>query len=672
MSWPYSMTFQKSGSYQISDELGYYTPDDGYKMVSAATAYVGSAITSLVTNITTSIYGEHNIGVTVDFDIEQNHSIYNYYDKLYLDVTFIDNYGIVTNETYECDFYITPYWFYQESSAITTDSDWTPWGLTVNSSFEPNLYAYSLSKSSGASWITLRSYSDFSKSKVTGDWITNLLVIFDDNETASARTATITATYDDGSNSGTFTWNVTQLASGSQPAEGGSIVLVEPSINVSANQHTGLTFDFNVTNIVTSSLTITTPETWIHTITTPTQVSGSTYRATYEVSYQMSYEPRSGSIYVRGIDTTGDYVQVYFSVSQDAAIRTSDFYPIWKEIKYEEHPVYENYIDYSLVCSDGASYKLRSYTNNSSNSIVVNDIAADHVYDSLVLRQNDAGHGVFVRSDTAVKNFKLYKYTQDGLSLCTDYTIANDWSYIDYPIQENVVYLSDPISHVLDSRQLFLFTFYNRFADNPVIVKLNSITETSITSNGHYTFVQNFDVAEWPGDFEPQSFNNDFLHYYYGSVHEGGNMILNFNDVFRFNIINSCKRYCLYYMNARGGWDTLLVDGKIMRTDNYTNNTYEQNFSSADKSNWGVVNFSKDVKATWQLCTGYLLDSQAEKMYNILGSTKAYLHDLTTGELWSVVVNNKKCEYKTYTNQGRKAFIYTIEVEASQKMKRGN
>lgn len=670
MAWPYSETYNTSGPQEITEECGYYTSASDYEEVVSAYAYVDNSLSNYIKNISTIVYGTHNTWVSLTFNVQENHSDLNINGKLYMDVIVRTHDGYERTDTYECDIYITPYFFYQEASGGTVGYEWTPWEFRIRSSFEPNIYAYSLSVNSGAtSWM--RFGDAVTKSSYLGEWLSRVIIYVEENSGNTARSTVVTAEYNDGTYSGEFNWYFTQLENGEEPIEDGEINIITSPVTVNAYPHSGLTCEFELVDMIATSITITTSYNWIHPTPNPTHVSGNVYSAVYEVSQHQLYSPREGTLWIAGTDVNGSPVNVQYYITQLAAVRTESFWPVWKQLKYSMHPITEEYIDYTLDVSDGSSYKLRSYTNDYVSSIEINDIAADHVYDSLSLNQTDTGHGNFVKSDTAIKKFSLYKDLENVHTLCGEYMVTNDWSYIDYPLSENEVYLSDPISYVLDSRQLFLFTLYGRFADSSAKVWFNDTLDNSAITFGHYTFVQNLDKAQWPGDFEPQSFNNDFLHYFYGSVHNDTNMILNFNNIYRFNVINSCKQYCLYYLNARGGWDTLLVDGKAIRSDKYTNSTYSKNYSNLNKANWGVVNYRKDVNPTWQLSTGYLLDSQAEKMYNILGSTKAYLHDLNSDEIYSVIINNKNCDYKTFNNQGRKMFVYTIEVEASQKQQRG-
>lgn len=341
--------------------------------------------------------------------------------------------------------------------------------------------------------------------------------------------------------------------------------------------------------------------------------------------------------------------------------------PIWKTCRYTADNISAPYVDYRVSLGATPIYNGRSYASNSSITIELNEIFADYISTDIDINEADYQ---FSQSDTASREFQLSILENDAYEIKHIYQVYNDWSYEERPFETtDLVYLSDPISFLLDKRQKFLFTTLS-YTPKDIKVYFNSMLDESGTTSLHTTFIQDLENATYPGDFEPSSFNEDYYLWQYGSANLTRPMVLNFNNVYRFNIETTCKDYCLYYVNAYGGWDSLLVTGKSMKTDNYTNSEYRQNFDNSLKSNWGKINFKKSIKRTWKLNTGFLLDTQGAKMFHLLGSTKVYLHDLNTGEIYSVVVNNKNCDYKTYINQGHKGYNYSIEVEDSQEKQR--
>lgn len=61
-----------------------------------------------------------------------------------------------------------------------------------------------------------------------------------------------------------------------------------------------------------------------------------------------------------------------------------------------------------------------------------------------------------------------------------------------------------------------------------------------------------------------------------------------------------------------------------------------------------------------------MTDAQSSMMHNLLDSNKVYLHNLETGEVFPVTIATNKYEVKTYFNQKRKLYTYTIEFTKSQ------
>ena len=82
------------------------------------------------------------------------------------------------------------------------------------------------------------------------------------------------------------------------------------------------------------------------------------------------------------------------------------------------------------------------------------------------------------------------------------------------------------------------------------------------------------------------------------------------------------------------------------------------------------VNYMNEIKPAWELNTHYLVDSQSSKMHELVESTCVYLYDAEEQTYTPVVMTDKKLEYKTFYNQGRKFYTYTINVEESQSKER--
>ena len=84
-----------------------------------------------------------------------------------------------------------------------------------------------------------------------------------------------------------------------------------------------------------------------------------------------------------------------------------------------------------------------------------------------------------------------------------------------------------------------------------------------------------------------------------------------------YDVVKPCARYALYYVNAYGGWDSLLTAGNDKRVDNYTRSTYKKVYSPSDLSDRGTVNYCNDIHRTISLVTDWLTDAQSARMHHL-------------------------------------------------------
>lgn len=145
-----------------------------------------------------------------------------------------------------------------------------------------------------------------------------------------------------------------------------------------------------------------------------------------------------------------------------------------------------------------------------------------------------------------------------------------------------------------------------------------------------------------------------------------------------FKIKNTCNKYCLYFLNSFGGWESFLFKDSSIKKDNITNHNYKQkNVNITNKlldydyinplfMSGGNTIYNKEYKETWDLQTGWINEEDSKRVNSIMLSNMAYLHDLEEGTIIPVIVTNKTNEYKTYKNQNKKLLRYTISVEGTQ------
>lgn len=122
---------------------------------------------------------------------------------------------------------------------------------------------------------------------------------------------------------------------------------------------------------------------------------------------------------------------------------------------------------------------------------------------------------------------------------------------------------------------------------------------------------------------------------------------------------DSCHPYALYYVNAYGGWDTLLLEGKCRRTDKYARAVFQPDYDNSSDV-VGRVNYRTDIKRTWEVWTGWLTDDEASRMHHLFGTCMAEICELSTQKAYPVMVTNSDCPFKR-NKDGKVAFGITLE-----------
>lgn len=332
--------------------------------------------------------------------------------------------------------------------------------------------------------------------------------------------------------------------------------------------------------------------------------------------------------------------------------------PIWKDYYVtipadSESPDFIYYNIRTSLWSDeyyGRCYKLGG-GSNASYKIKLSEVWARMLTNHAKI--NFDSQYISETQDGFIKNFYLYisydgrSYTQYGENVY----VMNDWSYKEWGgnYEHNI---SDRINDVFDNRQYYISTIFD---DIDVKAYFDGVYVGSGT-------------APWAGatcilkKLNP-SVNEFKIEYieYDNPDNPDGHVVK--TDVYKPE--NTCKNYCLYYLNARGGWDWFVIDGVSTKEYTYDRKNYQKNYDNTQRE-FGLTTYRNNIKETWSLNTGYLTDTQSEKMSNIFGSLSVYLHDLVNDTITPVVITDKKSTEKTFKNQNRRMYNYTINVESSQ------
>ena len=299
----------------------------------------------------------------------------------------------------------------------------------------------------------------------------------------------------------------------------------------------------------------------------------------------------------------------------------------------------------------------------------------DEILDQYVYPQDIEFSSSLQLDDYMHKTFYVY-YSQDGWDTYTydSIVLTYDWSY---GIGESNIKLSSPIVNLLDCRQYFLYTSKAPSPDvtSSFKIKLEGTEIGSYSMSGftYYNYVQRLDELTYPGEFNYE-YSYDFFVDIEGHPVPGtmNKLTIGTNAIYdTYWIALTCNRYCIYYINKFGGWDSMLFKGRELMSDSISRLSYKKNYTAMSQE-FGQVDYLTKIVSSWSLNTSFRTDEQSSKMAHLLETNRAYLHDLVDDKIYPICITNASCELKTYKNQGRKMAVYTVEAKASQEKYRIN
>ena len=328
--------------------------------------------------------------------------------------------------------------------------------------------------------------------------------------------------------------------------------------------------------------------------------------------------------------------------------------PIWKD--YYVNLGTADSVQFRILVGNDVIYTGKAFKRpgKANNEIRINDICADYL------------ENVF--PDLIGTTFTVGEYvtfviqTLSGSSWTTKASVQfdNNWSYEhDYnPARQG---MSVPVNGHIDIRQWVVFTAYNA----------STIDATITLANGNSFFVlipvaiSNGFNADYNNDFSKSVRSSQTGTAVFDLSQWGDVKSLTIgNKVFK--VVNGCSRYALYYVNAYGGWDSLLIEGNHSFSDNLTRHTRETEYDNRNIQNRGVHNYVNEIAKTMTLHTSWLSDEESARMHHLLNSTEVYLGDIVTGQMIPVILTDTRTDYKTYKGNGGRLVNYTINVTIAQ------
>lgn len=289
-----------------------------------------------------------------------------------------------------------------------------------------------------------------------------------------------------------------------------------------------------------------------------------------------------------------------------------------------------------------------SRPNDDIIEVVINDICAAYLQQYMP---------PLVEGVETAPYVKTFDVIVDG-NVVHSVEFVMDYSY-DYALADIVHSLSDPVDSIIDYRMPLLRT----------------------NVDGSY----DFHVYNVLGDAYDDSYNNDFAielttalsgvegNYVKGVSNYLGKVIAfeSANELTTYRVLHTCAKYALYYVNAFGGWDSLVMQGTPKHSEGIKRYSLYKSYDNAQQKARGLHNYANDLTKNWELKTALLNDEQSARMYHLLGSTHVYLYDIETAELLPVVLTDTAATYATYRNNNGKRTQYTINVQlAANRLRR--
>lgn len=269
----------------------------------------------------------------------------------------------------------------------------------------------------------------------------------------------------------------------------------------------------------------------------------------------------------------------------------------------------------------------------------------------------------------------IFEYTGNTLEYSIDMnglTIFQGKAYIapgDDSIKININricenYLNnDAVDEILVNRIFGSQTAYDAF-------KTFTIKDSSGNTLETYDFLYYYDYENDLDMGDP--YLNDPITDAYGinmyklATYFDGISVTNYPDMGNYTRFVCGAEYALYYLNAKGGWDCLLIEGNGERTDKISRHQYNKSYDN-QTIEYEKNTYISEIATSWKLNTGLLDDAQAHKLcWHLLTSNRVYLHDLEADKVIPVVVTNTQNVYKTYKNNNQQPIQYEIDVTESQ------
>lgn len=344
------------------------------------------------------------------------------------------------------------------------------------------------------------------------------------------------------------------------------------------------------------------------------------------------------------------------------------FYILPKRIIMAIAPIWKDYF-VTLGTRDVIPFRIRVQDQNgniiyngkshikpgeTNNSIRINDICADYLTNALPALSQAEFSALSFPLNFVVETFLEY------WTIAGQVQFMNDWSYDD-SYNPATMGLSFPVNGRIDSRQWLVYTAYNA----------STITATLTFTDG--TTSQVIIPVEISADFS-DDFNTDFARS--ARAARSGTAVFDLTawdnvasvtiNGKTWDVVTDCREWVVYYVNAYGGWDSLLIEGNTIETDSLKRHTREMEYDNRSIQNRGTQNYLNEITKSYTLHTSWMSDAESLRMHHLLNSPEVYLFNINTRDMIPVTLNNTTTEFKTYKNNGGRMVNYTIDATLAQ------
>lgn len=138
-----------------------------------------------------------------------------------------------------------------------------------------------------------------------------------------------------------------------------------------------------------------------------------------------------------------------------------------------------------------------------------------------------------------------------------------------------------------------------------------------------------------------------------------------YSEPLHYYVTDGTARYVLYYLNAHGAIDSLLIEGNTVEGDTNAFGTARHDVQTTSLLDAEHFNYINNATHTWTLNTGFMDDNASSMMWQLLTSPHVWLWDSQKSSypLMPVKIMDTSMQYKTFKTNGSKPVNYTLKVQ---------